>query len=94
MTDTKPWRRRVSTLQRLAGTRLMDVDPVRVDALDQRLIAAMKARKLKLARELVTRRLALCERTDGPADKAVIETVAAAIEGAIARGVTERDVAA
>ena len=36
MTDTKRWTRRGSTLQRLAGARLMDVDQVRIDALDQR----------------------------------------------------------
>jgi hypothetical protein len=52
----------------------------------------MKRGKLKLARQLVTRRLALCERLDEPYRKA-FENVADAIEGAIARGVTEADLA-
>jgi hypothetical protein len=94
MTDTKRWTRRGSTLQRLAGARLMDVDPARIEALDLRLLEAMKRGKLKLARQLATRRLALCLRLDDAAGCKVIQNVADAIEGAIARGLTEAEAAA
>jgi hypothetical protein len=46
-----------SRLQQMAGARLMDVDPVRMEAIDIRLLDAMKRGKLKLALQLVKRRV-------------------------------------
>jgi hypothetical protein len=95
MTDTKRWTRRGSTFQRLAGARLMDVDPVRVEALDLRIVAALKRGKLKPARDLLTRRLALCERVNDDAmTRKIIEDLANEIDDAIAKGMTEEQILA
>ena len=95
MTETKPWKRRGSTLQRLAGTRLMEVNPVRVEALEIRIAGALRRGKLKPARELLTRRLAICERSndDAPTRK-FLQKLADDIDDAIASGMTEEQVTA
>jgi hypothetical protein len=49
---------------------------------------------LKLARELVTRRLVLCERIPDSATRKIVEDLAREIDGATASGMTEQQVAA
>jgi hypothetical protein len=73
------------TLRRLAGARLLDVTPKRLEALERRIIQAMKLRQLKQARQLLARRLALCDRFEDPR-RSGIERVAGIVERAIAAG--------
>lgn len=70
--------------QRLASSRLMDPAPARIQALERRIIQAIKRGELTAARKLLVRRLALC----GPADprRAGVEKVARVVEDGIARG--------
>lgn len=68
----------------MASKRLMDPAPARVDALEHRIIDAIKRSKLTSARRLLIRRLALC----GPADaaRAALEKLAATVDSGIAHG--------